>query len=72
MKKKFKMEDLDCANCAAKMEERIRKLEGVTDVNISFMAQKIALEADDDKFESILEEAQKIVKSVDPECSILF
>ena len=40
MKKKFKLIDLDCANCAAKMEEAIKKIDGVTDASVSFMTQK--------------------------------
>ena len=49
MKKKFKLQDLDCANCAAKMEEAIKKIEGVSDATVSFMAQKDDLEADDSR-----------------------
>ena len=49
MKKKFKLEDLDCANCAAKMEEAIKKIEGVNDANVSFMTQKMMVDAVDDK-----------------------
>ena len=50
MKKKFKLEDLDCANCAAKMEEAIKKIGGVRDANVSFLAQKMTIDAEDDKF----------------------
>ena len=45
MKKKFKLQDLDCANCAAKMEEAIKKIEGVSDATVSFMTQKMTIEA---------------------------
>ena len=48
MKKKFKLQDLDCANCAAKMEEAIKKIDGVTDASVSFMTQKLVLEAEPD------------------------
>lgn len=71
MKKKFKMQDVDCANCAAKMEEGIKKLEGVNDASVNFMMQKLTLDAEDDKFDEILEKAQKIVSSVDKEAKIL-
>ena len=54
MRRSFKLEDLDCANCAAKMEEAIGKLPGVTKVSVNFMAQKKILEADDDAFVQIL------------------
>ncbi len=71
MKKVFEMEDLDCANCAAKMEDAIRKIEGVTYVSISFMAQRMTIEADDAKFDAIMKKAQKAVKKVEPDCRIL-
>ena len=71
MKKIFEMEDLDCANCAAKMEDAIRKIEGVTYVSISFMAQRMTIEADDAKFDAIMKQAQKAVKKVEPDCRIL-
>ncbi len=71
MKKKFKMQDLDCANCAAKMEDAIKKLDGVNDASVSFMTQKMMIDADDDKFDGIVEEAVKIVKSVEPDCVVL-
>ena len=71
MKKVFEMEDLDCANCAARMEDAIRKIEGVTYVSISFMAQRMTIEADDAKFDAIMKQAQKAVKKVEPDCRIL-
>lgn len=71
MRKIFEMEDLDCANCAAKMEDAIRKIEGVTYVSISFMAQRMTLEADDAVFDEVLKKAQKAVKKVEPDCRIL-
>ena len=71
MKKKFKLQDLDCANCAAKMEAAIRKLPGVNDASVSFLAQKLTLDADDERFEEILEQAVKICKKVEPDCKIL-
>jgi len=71
MKKKFKMEDLDCANCAAKMEAAIKALPGVKDASISFMAQKMTIDADDDRFDEILQQAVKCVKDVDEACRVL-
>lgn len=71
MKKKFKLTDLDCANCAAKMEAAIRKLPGVNDASVSFLAQKLTLDADDERFEEILDQAVKICKKVEPDCKIL-
>ena len=71
MKKTFKMQDLDCAHCAAKMEAAIQKLPGVKSASISFMTQKITIEADDDKFDAVLQQAVKECKKVEPDCTIL-
>ena len=71
MKKVFKMYDLDCANCAAKMENEIRKIDGVISVNISFLSQKMTLEADDARFDEILKNAEKAIKRVDSACCIV-
>ena len=71
MKKKFKMENLDCANCAAKMEAAIKKIPGAVDANMNFMTQKLTLEADDERFEAVLAEAQKCCDRVDKGCRIL-
>ena len=70
MKKTFDMIDLDCANCAAKMEKNILKIDGVKSATVSFFAQKLVLEADDDRFEEILSEVQKAVKKVDADCRV--
>ena len=70
MKKTFKMEELDCAHCAAKMEDAIRKIKGVQNVTINFMAQKLILEAEDDLFDDVLRQAQKACKKVEPDCEI--
>ena len=69
MKKKFTIE-VDCANCAAKMENAVKELPGVTNASISFMAQKMMLEADDDKFDAVLQEAVKVAKKVEPDFEI--
>ena len=71
MKKRFKLVDLDCANCAAKMEAAIKKLDGVNDCTVSFMAQKLTLDAEDGRFDAILQEAVKICKKVEPDCTIV-
>lgn len=71
MKKKFKLEDLDCANCAAKMEEAIKKLPGVNDAVVSFMTQKMTIDAEDERFEEIMQEVKKCCAKVEPDCKIL-
>lgn len=71
MKKKFKLEDLDCANCAAKMEEGIKKIPGVNDANVSFMAQKMTIEAEEERFDEIMKEVVAVCAKVEPDCKIL-
>ena len=71
MKKVYRLEELDCANCAAKMEDAIRKIEGVQSASVNFMGQKLTLEAEDEAFEAILEKAIKAVKRVEPDCRIV-
>ena len=70
MKKKFKMVDLDCANCAAKMEDAIKKIPGVNDANVSFMMQKMTIDADDARFDEIMKEVVEVCKKVEPDCII--
>lgn len=71
MKKTYKMQNLDCANCAAKMETAIGKIDGVESCSISFMTQKMTLVFDENKTEDILTAAQNAVKKVDRACKIL-
>ena len=71
MKKHFKLIDLDCANCAAKMEDAIRKIDGVNEVSVSFLSQKLTLDADDTRFDEILNEVVKVCKKVEPDCTIV-
>ena len=71
MKKTFKMEDLDCAHCAAQMEDAIKKLDGVANANVNFLAQKVTIEADDDKVDEVVKEAAKACKKIEPDCRII-
>lgn len=71
MKKSFKLEELGCANCAAKMEAAIKKLDGVKDAKLSFMTQRLTIDADDEKFEAIVDEAAKICKKIEPDCVLI-
>lgn len=71
MKKKFELEDLDCANCAAKMEEGIKKIEGVNDATVSFLQQKLTIDADDAKFDDIMKEVVKVCAKIEPDCQII-
>ena len=71
MKKTYKMIDLDCANCAAKMEEAIKKIDGVTSASVSFMTQKMTIEGDDARFDQIVKEAVKVCRKVEPDREIV-
>ncbi len=71
MKKTFKLEDLDCANCAAKMEAAIKKLDGVKNATVSFMTQKMTLEADDERFDEVVKAAVKCISKVEPDCRVI-
>ena len=71
MKKTYSLEELDCANCAAKMEAAINKIDGVIEAKVSFMTQKLTIEADEKDFDKILKAAQKAIKKVEPDCRIV-
>lgn len=67
MKKKFKVTDIDCASCAAKIEEQIGKIDGVEKASLSFMTQKLIIKGDDDKMDKIVKEAKKIALKIEPD-----
>ena len=71
MKNSYKLENLDCANCAAKMEDSINRIDGVSKATINFMTQKFTIEADDDKFDDIIKEAATLISEVEPDCKII-
>ncbi len=71
MKKTYKLEDLDCANCARKMEDAIKKLDGVADATVSFLTQKMTIDADDARFDDIMQQVVKCCKKVEPDCRII-
>lgn len=71
MKRIFKMKNVDCANCAAKMERAIAKIDGVEKVTISFLTQRLSIEADEDRLEEILQKASEVCQKIDHECKIL-
>lgn len=71
MRKAFKLEELDCANCAAKMEAAINKLDGVNSAKITFMTAKLILDVEDGRLEEILDKAQAEISKVEPDCRIV-
>ena len=70
MRKTYKLTDLDCAHCAAKMEAAIQKIDGVTEASVSFLTQKLTVEAEDGRFEEIMKQVVKACKKVEPDCVI--
>ena len=71
MRKTFKLDELDCANCGSKMEDAIKKINGVNDAKVTFMTQKLTVDADDACFEEIMDEAVKICHKIEPDCDIV-
>ncbi|MBR2334741.1 MAG: heavy-metal-associated domain-containing protein [Clostridia bacterium] len=71
MKKTFTLDEVDCANCAARMERKINEIEGVISASVSFMTQKLTIEASENDFDRILKEAQKVVSKIDSDCRII-
>lgn len=71
MKKVFKLKDLDCANCAAKMENAINKLDGVTKATVSFMTQRLTLECEDGRLEEIVAGIERVIRQVEPDCRLV-
>lgn len=71
MTKTFKLQDLECASCAAKMEDALNKMEGVTEARVNFMRQSLTLEAPDECFETALAQAEKRMRKVEPDVRIL-
>ena len=71
MKKVYKLKDLDCANCAAKMECAIQKIEGVNSASVNFMGQRMTIDANDENFDSIMKQVVKVCRKIEPDCTIV-
>ena len=71
MRKIMKLEGEICANCAAKIQDKINQLEGVNDAKVNFMFQKFTLDAADDRFDDILDKSVKIFGDIEPDCTVL-
>ena len=72
MRKTFELEDLDCANCAAKMTEGIRKIEGVSYADVNFLSQKLTIEAEDSEFDAIMKRRRRSAKKLSPTAALNF
>ena len=71
MRKSFKLDEIDCANCARKLQDELAELDGVKSVSVNFMTQKLTLEADDADFDDVLERVVDFTADVEPDCEIL-
>ena len=71
MKKSFKLTDLDCANCAAKIENAIKKIDGVNAASVNFMSQKVEIDAPDERFDTVLDEVKKVINKIEPDVGIV-
>ena len=71
MRKSYKLDEIDCANCALKLEDAIRKLDGVQDAKVNFMAQKMTLVADDERFGAVLDDVCALVAKMEPDCEVI-
>ena len=70
MKKTYKLKDLDCAACGAKMERAIRKLDGVQDATVNFIAQKLTITADEERIDELAEKAAAVCRKIEPNCRL--
>ena len=71
MRKSFKLDEIDCANCALKLENAIKKIDGVDDAKVNFLTQKLTLSAADDRFDAVLDDVIALVAKVEPDCEVL-
>ena len=71
MKKVFKLDEVDCANCAAKIQAEIEKIYGVQMASVNFLLQKLTIEADEGAFDEILDKAEKVIKKIEPDCDLI-
>lgn len=70
MKKTFILEELDCANCAAKIEEGVKKIEGIENASVNFMTRKMNIEYNQENETEIIEKVKKVVKKIEPDVKI--
>ena len=70
MKKVYKLQDLGCANCAAKMEREISKIDGIKNATVNFITQKLTLESDEQEIDSFIPAIKKIINKIEPYCTL--
>ena len=70
MKKTYALDEIDCANCASKLENAISKIDGVYFASINFFAQKLTVDIDDERFDDVMKNVLKTAKRLEPGCKI--
>lgn len=71
MRKSFKLDEIDCANCANKLQDALAKLDGVDSASVNFLTQKLTLSAADDRFDEVLERVIKLASEIEPDCEVI-
>ena len=71
MRKSFRLDEIDCANCALKLQDALARVDGVRSVSVNFMTQKLTLEAEDARFDAVLDQVVKVAARVEPDCEII-
>ena len=71
MRKSFKLDEIDCANCARKLQDELAKLDGVDAVSVNFMTQKLTLSAADERFDEVLDRVVALIAKIEPDCEIV-
>ena len=70
MKKTFLLEDLDCAHCAQKIEDKVASFDGVSNCKVTFLTQKLVYDVEDDKAGEVEEKMRKFVKETEPDVTV--
>ena len=70
MKYKFKIKGLDCANCAADLERKIKKIDGIEDASISFMSERLVIQCEESIKSDVVENLKKVAKKEEPDVTI--
>ena len=71
MRKSYKLDEIDCANCARKLQDKIAALDGLQDASVNFMAQKLTLQAEDAEFDAVLERVVALISDIEPDCEVI-
>lgn len=70
MKRNYRLNGLDCANCGAKLENKISKIKGVNEVSISFMTLKMVIDIDDNDFDNVFCEVERVIAKFEPDIKL--